>query len=454
MVALNIMNSIGHLSYSFAANAIFVVLTLYLYVMFNSDISNDYFSPWKIFVYSFFAFYVFQIFSTQFSEPVFLDYPYEYKTTEMLLKSANLFMLGSIMYFFGYKRTSKIKVSSFLLNYSIYSLNNRQKLILYNYIIFIIALIADFYNSYINMGTIFGRITTNYSSVSLGSLSLLLYLYPIFLTNTVYIFLKYKIGFINRFLLINMSILVIIMQLFSGTRSFLFGFAIASMYLYKYKFNRTTYNMKVNKLKQKLKNLKFLVLLILIYTINVILQLYRQNKDLLNLFSKFKIADFMWKYDTIETYLIIVRQFPNIEPYKYFYSIKNLLVWIIPRSMYDDKSIAFGKYLAYLIWPSFDNVPSAYAGITIGEFYANFGVLGMMISLLIIGFISGLINQALGDNKNLDACTLLYSYIVIGLYGFYRGDFTTKTVHMILPFIFMFIIISLTSVLFSSKNRQ
>ncbi|MCM3124168.1 MULTISPECIES: O-antigen polymerase [unclassified Mesobacillus] len=452
LAVLNYLHLILEISYSFTANSLFIILSVFLYVMFKSDNSNDFFSTWKIFIYTFFAFYVFHIFSMQFDEPVFYDYPYEYKTPKILLKSANLFFIGSIMFFLGYKNTQKINASIPLLQFSISSLNNKHKLMLYNYILIFIALVADFFNSYIYMGSIFGRITTNYSSVSLGSLSLLLYLYPVFLTNTAYILMKYKVNFFNKFSLIFLSIIVLGMQFFAGTRSFLFSFFIAAIYLYTINISQKKHGLL--KFNSKLRKIIMFMILGFVYLLNVLMQVYRQNKDIITVFKNIKFSDILWKYDTFETYLIVIRHFPDIESYKYFYSIKNILVWVIPRSMYDDKSIAFGKYLAYLVWPSYSNIPSAYAGITFGEFYANFGVLGMFITLFIIGIITGLINKALGDNKLLNAKTLLYAYVLIGLYGFFRGDFTTKTIHFFIPFIFMLIIIFFISFLFTQKNNK
>lgn len=442
---INYISVVSVIKYSVSANVIFIILMIYLYMAFKADKSNEIFSTWKIFIYSFFLFYVFQVFSTQFIDPLFFDYPYEYKTSEILLKSANIFILGSTAFFLGYKPTYRLRVKSYSPKFLINTLNSKKKIIISNYVLILIVITADLYNSYTYTGSFLGRITTNYSELKLGSLSLLLFLYPVFLTNTVYIFLRYKLDILNKFFLVIISILIIALQFAAGTRSFIFNFIIAAAYLYRYN------NKKVD-FKWGLKKVKVAIVILLVYISNVFMQIFRQNKDQVDMILDLNLADYLWKYDTFETYLIAIRHFPDIENYKYFYSVKNLLVWIVPRTFYENKSIAFGKYLAYLVWPSSTNVPSAYAGITFGEFYANFGIIGMMLSLMIIGFFSGLINQTLGENKELDARTLLYSYVLMGLYGFYRGDFTTKTIHLMVPFIFMNIIALFVSI-FCKQNK-
>jgi len=131
------------------------------------------------------------------------------------------------------------------------------------------------------------------------------------------------------------------------------------------------------------------LILIIILLMNVQTEI-RKNPVLLfqsnqNLISR-KVYDFFRYFNAYPHFLEILTKFPDVYDYIYGKSIFNVLTNFIPRSVWKNKPVGFGKFLAVDIYGAHKSV--SFAGTIIGEAYANGSWIGVVLILFALGIVA------------------------------------------------------------------
>lgn len=402
-------------------SAFFIIIWVMMTTVFGYKAykDRDLISPLIIYLFSLTIFVFFVLFMDMQSNIVFKMYPYEYKTEENLFKSIGMIIL-SVIAFYLPSRLIKLKKSNIKKYGEVNSfLDNKKVLLIINFILLLIVILADIYISKKAYGSIFGRITKNYASgAELSILRLLIYLYPMVIINFCYIYFKFGLSMPEKISVILICLFIVSVNFLGGNRALILSSIIGSLALYY----------KVRGIN--LKAVVFVGLIgIVMYTSFVFMQSYRVDKEVASMTS------YKWQYDTLDIALLVTDRYPRIENFSYGGSIKSLILNPIPRKYYKNKPIAFGSHLGKITNPQDPNTVSSYAAVTPIEFYANFGVMGMLIFTFMLSCILHKIYYTFGKSDNINLSTLLYINFIVGLYMVFRGDFTTKTIHLFLPLI-------------------
>ena len=120
-------------------------------------------------------------------------------------------------------------------------------------------------------------------------------------------------------------------------------------------------------------------------------------------------------YHSFDSLIIVTRKSPNIIPYWNGYSYKILTSKIVPRIFWKNKpSDTLGNQFArrYEMITDPTDKHTSWNMPVLNEFYANFGIKGVMIGMLFVGIIFSLINKFLNFSKH----NLLYIITFISTY--------------------------------------
>jgi oligosaccharide repeat unit polymerase len=83
-------------------------------------------------------------------------------------------------------------------------------------------------------------------------------------------------------------------------------------------------------------------------------------------------------YDTFDSICFVI-EYVDANGVAFLYTVYSLLVAWIPRDLWADKPLNFGRTLAYWIWGDQLDTGSSYGPLLAGESYANLGILGVII---------------------------------------------------------------------------
>lgn len=402
-------------------SAFFIIIwvmmtTVFVYKAYKN---SDLISPLIIYLFSLTIFVFFVLFMDMQTNVVFRMYPYEYKTQQNLFKAVGMIILSTIAFYLP-TRVVKFEKNNIKKYDEVNSfIDNKKLLFIINFILLVIVILVDIYISKKAYGSIFGRITKSYASgTKLSILRLLIYLYPMVIINFCYIYLKFELSISEKITVMLICLFIVIINFLGGNRALILSSIIGSIALYY----------KVKGINLKAVAIAGLIGIVT-YTSFVFMQSYRVDKEVASMTS------YKWQYDTLDIALLVTDRYPRIENFSYGGSIKSLILNPIPRKYYQNKPIAFGSHLGKITNPQDPNTVSSYAAVTPIEFYANFGVMGMLIFTFMLSCLLHKIYYTFGKSDNINLSTLLYINFIVGLYMVFRGDFTTKTIHLFLPLI-------------------
>lgn len=407
---------------------IFLVIWIVIifFIIYEKNSANELISPIIIYIFTLSIFIFFLLIFDNKQDIIFRFYPYEYKTERNLVKALTIIIFSTLAFYLGsklvrFKKYTKSKINSYI--------DNKKMLMTINLIIFFIVVLVDFKLSKNEFGTIFGRVANDYSSSSkLSILRLLFCLYPMVIINFYYIFLKHKLGKLDKIVVISIISFVILWNFKGGNRAFILSAVIGCIALY-YKKNGI-----------KLKQIIIVVLMgIFIYQSFISLQYYRVNKNEFK-YNNVSLHEKVWKYDTLDVSMLVASRYPDVEEFSMGNSVKSLILNFIPRKYYKNKPLPFGKQLGIMVNPQDPNTVSSYAAITPIEFYSNFGFIITMVIMVLFGGILQKIYYKYGYGKGIDIDSLVYVNFISILYITIRGDFTTKTINLFIPLIIFYLI--------------
>jgi len=174
-----------------------------------------------------------------------------------------------------------------------------------------------------------------------------------------------------------------------------------------------------------IKNKKFYLLQIVTVTISglflLIVMLYQRVFQEINLskiftyLNKIDIEDFFKlvdNYFVYEAYLHTLEYFPKYHLFLYGDSLIKPFIFWIPRSIWEDKPEGLTTFLPKLFYGT--SRGSEYStGMTItGEFYVNFGLLGVVLFSFLFGYISIFITKKLLTSNKEEMLIIALMYIV------------------------------------------
>jgi len=112
----------------------------------------------------------------------------------------------------------------------------------------------------------------------------------------------------------------------------------------------------------------------------------------------------------------------------------SLFFWaFIPRFIWPDKpSLDVGREFAITMWNQPANVQSSMAPTSIGELYWNFGLIGVVLGMFVLGVIYRIVYiYLIKDRKRVSANeALLYAFAFLGLFGI-EGNLASQLAHII-----------------------
>jgi len=137
-----------------------------------------------------------------------------------------------------------------------------------------------------------------------------------------------------------------------------------------------------------------------------------------------------------------VEYFPAHNEYLYGYSFYGVVTNIVPRVWWPDKPVGVGK-LASII---FDQNPESSIALSLpGELYANFGMFGSLLGMVLFGLSLNLIYHWYLRRQGNQGALVIYVFLVVTATQEVRGDILDATVPLIyylLPVILSFYVVA------------
>ena len=124
-------------------------------------------------------------------------------------------------------------------------------------------------------------------------------------------------------------------------------------------------------------------------------------------------------------YELALQEFPNQHPYLLGTGYVPGIIWF-PRTLWPSKPVSTGYVLSQMWW-NVDAVASSVGLPPMGEAYANFGIIGMLIILFLIGRIIRVLNTYLRIHYHNVIAWAAWLMVVPDIATEWRGDFTSMT---------------------------
>jgi oligosaccharide repeat unit polymerase len=130
-----------------------------------------------------------------------------------------------------------------------------------------------------------------------------------------------------------------------------------------------------------------------------------------------------------------VEYFPSRSRFLIGYSLYGIAVNPIPRALWPQKPIGFGRLASIL----YDRNPNSTLGLSLpGELYANFGIPGCLVGMFLFGLLAVFVNEWYSRRRG-DAIALVI-YILLIQYAWFavRGDMldaASPVLYQLLPFV-------------------
>jgi hypothetical protein len=156
-------------------------------------------------------------------------------------------------------------------------------------------------------------------------------------------------------------------------------------------------------------------------------------------FLQASLAPFMNRIHGIDSLSMILRSTPNIVSYQMGVWYGHLFTVWIPRVVWEEKPILdVGRWFAINFFNQPPCSPSAIVITNIGDFYVNFGILGVMIGMFFLGIVyKTLYLYFIHYGKGSMIATFIYIFILIRLGLGTEGD----VISMFISFLFSLILV-------------
>ncbi len=156
------------------------------------------------------------------------------------------------------------------------------------------------------------------------------------------------------------------------------------------------------------------------------------------------LAPFESDLNTYRTFYSMVTRFPSVHSYMYGRTFMYFFVLFVPRVLWPGKP---DNPIRELIENSLNSQAriSGTAVANIGELYANFGIIGIIAGMYIVGFVARLLRQHFIEKENVteDDC-IIYSIVFPLLFQWIaRGNFSGNlylTAFAVLPYIVLYFV--------------
>lgn len=115
----------------------------------------------------------------------------------------------------------------------------------------------------------------------------------------------------------------------------------------------------------------------------------------------------------------------------YGYQLLGSILFFIPRGYWPDKPVGSGYEMAERLGYSFNNISMPF----LGEAYVNFGVLGIVIFSIFIGYamarLDKTFSERVGIANKVDYPMAVYFYVIGALFFVLRGDFLSSFAYLV-----------------------
>jgi oligosaccharide repeat unit polymerase len=158
--------------------------------------------------------------------------------------------------------------------------------------------------------------------------------------------------------------------------------------------------------------------------------------------SKIKASEFLQLVDSYyvyEAYIKILKHFPSQEDFLYGYSYIKPFVFWIPRSIWEDKPEGLSSLVVEKIYGTSKGLEYSTGFTLTGEFYANFGFVGMILCSMLLGLFMGFVSRKMISTKN-EYTFIISLTTIIYFPHMARGGILETTI----LFLFIFYIIFIT----------
>lgn len=125
-----------------------------------------------------------------------------------------------------------------------------------------------------------------------------------------------------------------------------------------------------------------------------------------------------------------VEFFPTHMEYLHGYSFYGVVVNVVPRDWWEGKPVGVGKLASIL----YDQNPNSSIGLSLpGELYANFGMIGSLIGMVLFGLLVGLIRRWYSREHGELAALVIYVHLIWSMVAEVRGDILDATIPLLYP---------------------
>ncbi len=154
-------------------------------------------------------------------------------------------------------------------------------------------------------------------------------------------------------------------------------------------------------------------------------------------------------YDAYQM-IIAATRLVDYAGYSYGYQLLGALLFFVPRQFWPTKPVGTGAYIAQTLGWQFSNVSCPY----IGEAYVNFGVPGIILLSLFLGYIVNRMDNSYwyGDKTSFSFVNLAYFYVVPYFLFACRGDMMSTLAYFCANMFVAFMIAKLSE--FSGKIKH
>jgi oligosaccharide repeat unit polymerase len=130
--------------------------------------------------------------------------------------------------------------------------------------------------------------------------------------------------------------------------------------------------------------------------------------------------------DEMTLMLNFVMNMPDMLGYKYGSSFLQLFLMPVPRAIWPEKPAVFQVETTHIFLPQYSALQFNWPPSIVGELYANFHIIGIVLGMLVFGYLSGRL-QIYALRSNSYYRILLYSIMLFVVFREVRGDFVTVT---------------------------
>lgn len=159
--------------------------------------------------------------------------------------------------------------------------------------------------------------------------------------------------------------------------------------------------------------------------------------------ASLEVISLILYYDTFDSMVFVVGHTFD-KGFEYFYSIKSLMVNYIPRGLWEDKPVNFGRLVAMWAWGDGLDTGASYGPLFTGEFYANGGVTMLFFSSIFLFFIftraQNLIFRLRSDPVFCSSFLLFVTSFAIVFRGEFVGAFVDACFKLVIPIFLYFLL--------------